>query len=175
MNEADRRNLRYLAARLGPIPGWSIGYGYDTENLWASPDELQAWKDFLEAHLGWDHFIGARVGFDEKGLYGRFGKGIPKPPLNEKSNAPVGDRYTAWLGGDYIGYTSYRPLYDRYVEVLGHRPDRPSFEESRFPAEQERIVRLLAKEVVVIADGLLLRVRTNSLQSLVAELEGTTR
>jgi site-specific DNA recombinase len=43
-----------------------------------------------------------------------------------------------------------------------------------FPAEQERIVRLLVKEVVVNADGLLLRLRTNGLLSLVAELEGTT-
>lgn len=132
MNEADRRNLRYLAARLGPLPGWSIGYGYDTENLWASPEELTAWKNFLEGHFGWDHFIGARVGFDEKGTYGRYGKGIPKAPLNEKFNAPVGDRYTAWPGGDYIGYTSYRPLYDRYVEVLEHQPGKPSFEEDRF-------------------------------------------
>jgi len=132
MTAADRRNLRYLAARLGPIPGWSIGYGYDTENLWASPEELEAWKEYLHAHCGWHHFVGARVGFDEKGLYGEFGKGIPKPPLNDKYNAPVGDEYTAWLGGDYTGYTSYRPLYDRYVRVLEHRADKPSFEEDRF-------------------------------------------
>jgi hypothetical protein len=138
MSEADRRNLRYLAARLGPLPGWSIGYGYDTENLWASPEELSNWKEFLERHLGWDHFIGARVGFDEKGLYGRYGKGIPKPPLNEKYNAPVGDKYTAWLGGDYTGYTSYRPLYDRYVAVLEHRAGKPSFEEDRFRLRQAR-------------------------------------
>jgi hypothetical protein len=132
MNEADRRNLRYLAARLGPLPGWSIGYGYDTENLWASPDELTNWKEYIEGHSGWDHFIGARVGFDEKGTYGRYGKGIPKAPLNEKYNAPVGDEYMAWLGGDYSGYTSYRPLYDRYVEILEHRAEKPSFDEDRF-------------------------------------------
>jgi len=132
MNEADRRNLRYLAARLGPVPGWTMGYGYDTENLWAPPQELEAWKGFLEARLGWDHFLGARVGFDENGPRGPYGKDLPKPPLNEKRNAPIGDAYTAWLGGDYIGYTGYRPLYDRYVEVLEHRPERPSFEEDRF-------------------------------------------
>jgi hypothetical protein len=132
MSQADQRNLRYIAARLGPLPSWSIGYGYDTENLWASPEEFTAWKSFLERYSGWDHFIGARVGFDEKGTYGRYGKGIPKAPLNEKYNAPIGDAYTAWLGGDYIGYTSYRPLYDRYVEVLEHQSNRPSFEEDRF-------------------------------------------
>jgi len=41
-----------------------------------------------------------------------------------------------------------------------------------FPAEQERIVRLLVKEVVVNTDGLVLRLQTNGLRSLVAELEG---
>ena len=132
MNEIDRRNLRYLAARLGPIPGWSIGYGYDTENLWASPDELTAWKAYLKAHFGWDHFVGTRVGFDESGAYRRSGHKRSKPHLNEKFNAPVGDRFTAWLGGDYIGYTSYRPLYDRYVAVIEHHPDKPSMEEDRF-------------------------------------------
>ncbi len=132
MNDADKRNLHYLAARLGPIPGWSIGYGYDTENLWASPDELEAWKDFLETQFGWDHFVGARVGFDENGAYGRYSRDRAKPPLDKKFNAPIGDRFTAWLGGGYIGYTSYRPLYDRYVAVIDHHPDKPSFEEDRF-------------------------------------------
>jgi hypothetical protein len=131
MNEADKRNLRYLAARLGPLPGWTMGYGFDTENLWASPEELDAWKRFLEERFGWDHFLGSRVGYDEKGLWGRYGD-RSKAPLNAKFNAPVGDQYMTWLGGDYLGYTSYRPLYDRYVEVIEHRPDKPSFDEDRF-------------------------------------------
>jgi hypothetical protein len=61
-----------------------------------------------------------------------FGRNRPKAPLNEKFNAPIGDQYTAWLGGDYVGYTSYRPLYDRYVEAVEHQADRPSFEEDSF-------------------------------------------
>lgn len=131
MNAADKRNLRYLAARLGSIPGWTMGYGYDTENLWASPEELDAWKGFLETHSGWDHLLGSRVGYDEKGLWGRYGD-RSRAPLNAKHNAPIGDEYMTWLGGDYMGYTSYRPLYDRYVEVIEHRPDQPSFDEDRF-------------------------------------------
>ncbi len=131
MNAADKRNLRYLAARLGPLPGWTMGYGYDTENLWASPEELDAWKEFIESHSGWDHLLGSRVGYDEKGLWGRYGD-RSKAPLNAKHNAPVGDQYMTWLGGDYMGYTSYRPLYDRYVKVLEHRPEKPSFDEDRF-------------------------------------------
>jgi hypothetical protein len=131
LNAKDQRNLRYLAARLGPLPGWSIGYGVDVENGWASREQLDEWKSFLEQQMGWKHFLGARVGFDEHGLSNVVPR-PPRPPLDEKFNAPVGDEYTHWLGGDYIGYTSYRPLYDRYIEVINHRPEKPSFEEDRF-------------------------------------------
>jgi hypothetical protein len=41
-----------------------------------------------------------------------------------------------------------------------------------FPAEKERIVKLLVREVVVAKDGLLIRLRLNGLNSLVAELAG---
>ena len=41
-----------------------------------------------------------------------------------------------------------------------------------FPAEKERIVKLLMQEVVVSPDGLLIRLRMNGLNSLVAELQG---
>jgi hypothetical protein len=131
MNAMDKRNLRYLAARLGPLPGWSMGYGYDVENGWASTEQLNAWKSFLEGQMGWKHFLGARVGYDEKGLFAV--KPTPaRPPHDENFRAPIGDEYTTWLEGDYIGYTSYRPLYDRYREAINHRPEKPSFEEDRF-------------------------------------------
>ncbi len=131
MSTIDRRNLRYLAARLGPLPGWSIGYGFDTENGWARPDELDAWKGYLEDHLGWDHFLGARVGYDEKGLWAVSPR-PPLPPRDASYRSPIADKYTTWLGGDYFGYTSYRPLYPRYKEVMQHHPEIPSFEEDRF-------------------------------------------
>lgn len=131
MNAKDQRNLRYLAARLGPLPGWSMGYGYDVENGWAGKEQLDAWKNFLEEQMGWRHFLGARVGYDEKGLFAADPR-PPRPPHDEKFRAPIGDEYTFWLGGDYIGYTSYRPLYDRYREAIEHRPEKPSFEEDRF-------------------------------------------
>jgi hypothetical protein len=131
LSEKDRRNLRYLAARLGPLPGWSMGYGFDTENGWASVEELDAWKAFLEEHMGWDHFLGARVGYDEKGLFAVRPR-PPRPPHDAGHRAPIADKYTTWLGGDYIGYTSYRPLYPRYTQAIWHHSDKPSFEEDRF-------------------------------------------
>ncbi|HUT59848.1 MAG TPA: hypothetical protein VNA25_18540 [Phycisphaerae bacterium] len=41
-----------------------------------------------------------------------------------------------------------------------------------FPAEKERIVKLLVEEVMVNPDGLLIRLRLNGLNSLAAELAG---
>ena len=81
--------------------------------------------------MGYDHFLGARVGYDEKGLFAVEPR-PPRPPHDAGFRSPIADRYTTWLGGDYVGYTSYRPLYPRYVQALYHRPDRPSFEEDRF-------------------------------------------
>lgn len=40
MREVDQRLLRYIATRLGPLPGWTMGYGFDTENGWESVEEL---------------------------------------------------------------------------------------------------------------------------------------
>jgi len=136
MSKIDRRNLTYLAARLGPLPGWSMGYGFDCENGWASVDELDAWKAFLKSKMGYPHFLGARVGSDEKGLFAVHPQ-PPRPPHDAGNRAPIADQYTFWLGGDYIGYTSYRPLYPRYVQVIEHHGERPSFEEDRFRLRNE--------------------------------------
>ncbi len=135
MSAMDRRNLRYFAARLGPIPGWSMGYGYDLENGWMRPEALDAWKHFLESHMGFDHLLGGRVGYDHVGLT-RTNPRPPIPPIDAYHNSPIADKYMAWLGGDYMGYTGYRPLYPRYKEVIQHHPEKPSFEEDRFRIRQ---------------------------------------
>jgi len=127
----DRRNLRYLAARLGPLPGWTLGFGVDTENGWVLPEQLDAWKQFLEVRLGWDHFLGARVGYDEKGLWAAEPR-PPRPPSDAGNRSPVADKYMTWKGGDYNGYTGYRALYPRYKEVLYHHVGKPSLEEDRY-------------------------------------------
>ena len=41
-----------------------------------------------------------------------------------------------------------------------------------FPGEQQRVVQLMVKEVRVSTDGLTIRLRTNGLRCIVAELEG---
>jgi len=56
----SRRINRYIAARLGPVPGWSMGIGWDVE-FWANREKLQWWLDDLIPQLGgWHHWIGFR-------------------------------------------------------------------------------------------------------------------
>ncbi|ARA94431.1 hypothetical protein AWN76_015570 [Rhodothermaceae bacterium RA] len=64
----EQRLLRYIAARLGPLPGWIMGYGYDLQEF-ASPGELDGWADYLRARWGWSHLLGARDGTTEEVHY----------------------------------------------------------------------------------------------------------
>ncbi|NOY41253.1 MAG: hypothetical protein GXP26_05390, partial [Planctomycetes bacterium] len=56
---ADRRLQRYIAARLGPLPGWSMSYGFDLDE-WATEAEVQSWAAFLNDEMGWEHLLWAR-------------------------------------------------------------------------------------------------------------------
>jgi len=56
---ADRRLQRYIAARLGPVAGWSMGYGFDLHE-WTRPAQLDAWAKYLHEHMGWDHLLCTR-------------------------------------------------------------------------------------------------------------------
>jgi len=107
-SETAERLFRYLAARLGALPNWSMGYGWDLEE-WTSPEQLSTWKNSLEEYLGgWDHVIGGRA--------------------HHRGDPPQ----EVFWAGDYTGYTSFRPNYDVYLETIQHNPDRPSFQEDRF-------------------------------------------
>ena len=55
----DRRLQRYIAARLGPLPGWSMGYGFDLHE-WTKPAQLDAWAKTIHEHSGWRHLLCAR-------------------------------------------------------------------------------------------------------------------
>ena len=56
---ADRRIQRYIAARLGPLPNWTMGYGFDLQE-WVNESELQSWADYLHQRMGWPHLLWAR-------------------------------------------------------------------------------------------------------------------
>ena len=55
----DRRLQRYIAARLGPLPGWTLGYGFDLQE-WTKEEDLKKWASYLHEHFGWQHLLCAR-------------------------------------------------------------------------------------------------------------------
>lgn len=102
---ADRRLQRYIAARLGPLPGWTMGYGYDLWE-WVDGEQLTEWHKHMHTHLGWRHMLGARASKNE---------------LSQLSEAL-----------DYASYEQHRPNYDTYLNTIRKRPTKPSFSEDRF-------------------------------------------
>lgn len=56
---ADQRVQRYIAARLGPLPGWTMGYGFDLWE-WTTLGQIEAWATYLYDHFGWQHLLSAR-------------------------------------------------------------------------------------------------------------------
>lgn len=103
--DVDRRLQRYIAARLGPLPGWSMGYGFDLFE-WADENMLKEWQDYMQAHMGWMHYLGGRSN---------------KNRLNQ-----------IYEGLDYSSYEWHRPGYNDYIDHIQKRPGKPAFSEDRF-------------------------------------------
>jgi hypothetical protein len=103
--KVDKRLQRYIAARLGPLPGWTMGYGFDLWE-WVKENDLKQWHAYMHRNLGWHHFLGGRAS---------------KNTLEQ-----------IYEGLDYSGYEQHRPDYNKYVETIEKRPDKPSFSEDRY-------------------------------------------
>ena len=103
--QADQRLQRYIAARLGPLPGWTMSYGFDLWE-WTDGPQLAEWRGRMHQHFGWPHLLGARW---EK---------------NQLTQA------TEVL--DYSSYEQHQPDYAKYVEIIEKRRSKPSFAEDRF-------------------------------------------
>ena len=108
----DKRLQRYIAARLGPIPGWSMGYGFDLDE-WVTASQVKAWRDSMHRFMGWNHFLGGRpVG--------------PNHGTDHGSNA-------LWNKSlDYSSYEHHRPTYEVYLAAVRARPGWPVMSEDRF-------------------------------------------
>ncbi|MBD3297911.1 MAG: hypothetical protein GF341_04585 [candidate division Zixibacteria bacterium] len=125
MSEPYQRIVRYITARLGPIPGWSMGYSFDMK--WWSRDpvgELQTWYDFMKEQLGgWPHILGARAD-----VYDMINEEMQRGIGAETRHRPLSAVY--WKG-DYVGHYDYRVAYPWYVNVL-ESGAIPHFSEDRF-------------------------------------------
>ena len=108
----DRRLQRYIAARLGPLPGWSMGYGFDLDE-WVSASQLREWRDYMQAHLGWFHFLGGR-------------------PAGPNSGTDHSDSIDWNEPLDYSSYEHHRPTYQVYVQALRNVSGQPVMSEDRF-------------------------------------------
>jgi hypothetical protein len=108
----DMRLRRYIAARLGPIPGWSMGYGFDLDE-WVTARQVKGWRDSIHRYLSWSHFLGGRpVG--------------PNHGSDHTSDA-------LWNEGlDYSSYEHHRPTYEVYLAAIEAKPGQPVMSEDRF-------------------------------------------
>ena len=116
-SDPAKRVLRQIAGRLGPIPGWSIGYGFDLHK-WADAEELEWYRKFLSKRLGgWEHLIGARS--DDQDHFPSHDK-IRRQPMSK-----------VYWTGDYAGHYDKRVPYRHYVRTY-EAFDKPAFQEDRF-------------------------------------------
>jgi hypothetical protein len=114
-----RRLEKYIAARLGPLPGWTMGYGFDLDE-WTSRSKVENWTGRINSQAGWDHLLGGR----------------PEGP-NHGTDHSDDDDWNRNL--PYASYEHHKPDYDVYVAALGadHGGDKPVFSEDRFRMRNE--------------------------------------
>jgi len=112
----DRRLQRYIAARLGPLPGWSMTYGFDLQDWdWINGDtgQLDSWAKYMRQHMGWQHLL--------------FTRGYAPPHVNGvsySSNGPVHDGIQTSPNGPMS--------YAEVAEDFDSDPNRPHLYEERF-------------------------------------------
>jgi len=89
LGETHKRLMRYIAARLGPLPGWSMNFGFDTIEL-PDPERITSqWANYLNERMGWPHMLCARGWHDDAfgiNSYAGFGGGYE---LTTSRNGPV--------------------------------------------------------------------------------------
>ncbi|MEM9196189.1 MAG: hypothetical protein AAGF12_43900, partial [Myxococcota bacterium] len=85
---ASRRLTRYIAARLGPVAGWSMEYGIDLDE-WVRPGQFEAWQQRLANRLGWHHYIGGR--YSDRGNPGPTNRGEVTADGRSFNSQAVGD------------------------------------------------------------------------------------
>ena len=126
----SKRINRYLAARLGPVAGWSMGIGWDVE-FWIDETKLKWWLDDIIPQLGgWHHWIGHRYSDSD------IGQGRDPEPANKSAYLSRGIAWNTLRSGNeqYAGWEHWSALTsDGAIDAgLAAVPDRPMMSEDRF-------------------------------------------
>ena len=110
--ERHRRLVRYIAARLGPLPGWSMNFGFDTIEMPNSKADAAWWANEMNQAMGWPHILTSR-GWDEENLGAH--------------------SYAGFGGNPYdLETTDKGPAnYDEIRQHMATHPDKPSIYEER--------------------------------------------
>jgi len=58
--QRHQRLIRYIAARLGPLPGWSMNFGFDTIEMPNAEADCAWWADKMNETMGWSHILTSR-------------------------------------------------------------------------------------------------------------------
>lgn len=94
-----------IIARLSPIPGWTLGYGFDLFE-WVADGEVSKLREMMHKKTSYRHLIGAR-GY--KNEYRQVDEGL-----------------------DYASWEWHRPTYADYRRHIDKAKGRPAFSEDRF-------------------------------------------
>lgn len=94
-----------IAARLAPIPGWTVGYGFDLFE-WASAKEIEEFRQTLRDYSSYHHLVGGR-GY--KNQYKVISNNL-----------------------DYASWEWHQPDYQEYRKHLEKANGQPAFSEDRF-------------------------------------------
>lgn len=108
MGKQEQLVLDKIAEKLGPLKGWTMGYGFDLWE-WVNESQLNQWHAYLWSKPGWNHLLGAR------------GARSGRKELNQLSESL-----------DYSGYEYHKPGYEELVAMINKRPYKPSFSEDRY-------------------------------------------
>ena len=58
--DRHKRLIRYIAARLGPLPGWSMNFGFDTIEMPNAEADCAWWAGKMNRTMGWPHILTSR-------------------------------------------------------------------------------------------------------------------
>ena len=109
--QRHKRLIRYIAARLGPVPGWSMSFGFDTIEMPGAESGAAWWARTMQSKMGWPHVLTSR--------------GWDNPSFGAHSYAGFGGRYD--LTTSPKGPASYSEI----KQDMETRIDKPHIYEER--------------------------------------------